>query len=144
MRCLASHRRISMDSRRSVMSAVIEAVRQRYAEKAVQMARGAACCDSSCCSDMECSDGYSSEELTAIGIDPSSSLGCGNPTLLADLKRGEHVLDLGSVAGLDVLLSARLVVAVCHAYVVDMTTDILAVACVTQARACGVHTILTT
>src|SRR5437763_12011664 len=135
MRCLASHRRLSMDSRRSVMSDVIEAVRQRYAEKAVQMARGAACCDSSCCSDMECSDGYSSEELTAIGIDPSSSLGCGNPTLLADLKRGEHVLDLGSGAGLDVLLSARRVGPTGHAYGVDMTDEMLAVARANQSRA---------
>jgi len=124
-----------MDSRRSVMSDVIEAVRQRYAEKAVQMARGAACCDSSCCSDMECSDGYSSEELTAIGIDPSSSLGCGNPTLLADLKRGEHVLDLGSGAGLDVLLSARRVGPDGHAYGVDMTDEMLAVARENQAKA---------
>ena len=117
------------------MSDVIEAVRQRYAEKAVQMARGAACCDSSCCSDMECSDGYSSEELTAIGIDPSSSLGCGNPTLLADLKRGEHVLDLGSGAGLDVLLSARRVGPDGHAYGVDMTDEMLAVARENQAKA---------
>src|SRR5438034_10362991 len=135
MRCLASHRRLSMDSRRSVMSDGSEAVGERYGEKAVQMARGAACCDSSCCSDMECSDGYSSEELTAIGIDPSSSLGCGNPTLLADLKRGEHVLDLGSGAGLDVLLSARRVGPDGHAYGVDMTDEMLAVARSNQAKA---------
>src|SRR5438093_606455 len=53
------------------------------------------------------------------------SLGCGNPTALADLRQGEIVLDLGSGAGLDVLLSARRVSPGGHAYGVDMTDEML-------------------
>ena len=55
----------------------------------------------------------------------SVSLGCGNPTLLAELSPGEVVLDLGSGAGLDVLLSARRVAPGGHAYGVDMTDEML-------------------
>jgi ubiquinone/menaquinone biosynthesis C-methylase UbiE len=56
------------------------------------------------------------------------SLGCGNPTMLAQLKPGQTVLDLGSGAGLDVLLSARRVAPGGHAYGVDMTDEMLALA----------------
>jgi ubiquinone/menaquinone biosynthesis C-methylase UbiE len=80
-------------------------------------------------------DGYTSQELASVGIDPVASLGCGNPTLLADLRAGERVLDLGSGAGLDVLLSARRVGPGGHAYGVDMTDEMLAVARGNQAKA---------
>ena len=106
---------------------VQDAVRERYAAKALQMVEGASCCDSSCC-DTGCGDGYSAEDLASVGIDASASLGCGNPTLLADLHEGERVLDLGSGAGLDVLLSARRVGPSGHAFGVDMTDEMLAVA----------------
>jgi len=117
------------------VSDIQEAVRERYAAKALQMADSASCCDTSCCGDTGCGEGYTAQELAAVGIDPTASLGCGNPTLLADLRPGERVLDLGSGAGLDVLLSARRVAPGGHAYGVDMTDEMLAVARANQAKA---------
>src|SRR2546430_4366118 len=119
------------------MSEVQEAVRSKYAERALTMAEGGAgCCDGGpCCDDSSrCGDGYSAEELASVGITATSSLGCGNPTLLADLRPGERVLDLGSGAGLDVLLSARRVSPGGHAYGVDMTDEMLAVARANQRK----------
>ncbi len=63
-----------------------------------------------------------------VGINEGLSLGCGNPTMLAELKPGQMVLDLGSGGGLDVLLSARRVAPGGHAYGVDMTDEMLALA----------------
>ena len=120
------------------MSELQEAVRERYAAKALQMAKPATdgCCDSSCCGDdAGCGGEYSATELASVGIDPTASLGCGNPLLLADLRPGEHVLDLGSGAGIDVLLSARRVAPGGHAYGVDMTDEMLAVARANQTKA---------
>lgn len=120
------------------MDHIQEAVRERYKSKALQMAAGGAgCCDGgSCCDDdSSCGEGYTREELAAVGLTPEQSLGCGNPTLLADLHPGETVLDLGSGAGLDVLLSARRVGPTGHAYGVDMTDEMLAVAATNQERA---------
>ena len=121
------------------MSDIQEAVRERYAAKALQMAQSSSCCDTSCCGDTSCGEGYSAEELASVGIDPTASLGCGNPTLLADLRPGERVLDLGSGAGLDVLLSARRVAPGGHAYGVDMTDEMLAVARGNQVKAVVVN-----
>ncbi|MDQ2914005.1 MAG: arsenite methyltransferase [Chloroflexota bacterium] len=117
------------------MSDIQEAVRERYAAKALQMAETSSCCDTSCCGEAICGEGYSAQELASVGIDPTASLGCGNPTLLADLRPGEYVLDLGSGAGLDVLLSARRVTPGGHTYGVDMTDEMLAVARGNQANA---------
>jgi len=64
-----------------------------------------------------------------------ASLGCGNPTMLAELKPGEVVLDLGSGGGIDVLLSAHRVGATGKAYGLDMTDDMLALARENQRRA---------
>jgi len=94
------------------MTEIREAVRQRYASAALEMAKGdASCCGPECCGPSEggvsCANEYSAEDVAAIGMDPRVSLGCGNPLLLADLRPGQKVLDLGSGAGLDVLLSAR-------------------------------------
>ena len=119
------------------MDQVQDAVRERYKSKAIQMAAGqAGCCDGGTCCDDEssCGEGYTREELAAVGLTPEQSLGCGNPTLLAELRPGETVLDLGSGAGLDVLLSARRVSPGGHAYGVDMTDEMLAVARANQER----------
>src|SRR5690606_35879078 len=64
-----------------------------------------------------------------------ASLGCGNPTALAELNEGEVVLDLGSGGGIDVLLSARRVGPTGRAYGLDMTDEMLALARANQARA---------
>ena len=122
------------------MSELQEAVRARYAESALRMVKAdvGGCCDDGCCStaagESGCGDGYSAEELASIGLSAAASLGCGNPTLLADLHPGESVLDLGSGAGIDVLLSARRVSPGGHAYGVDMTDEMLSVARENQRR----------
>jgi ubiquinone/menaquinone biosynthesis C-methylase UbiE len=72
--------------------------------------------------------------LKSIGLTESVSLGCGNPTMLAQLEPGQVVLDLGSGAGLDVLLSARRVSPGGHAYGVDMTDEMLALANANRER----------
>lgn len=118
------------------MGVVREAVRSRYAGAAKQIAvlkPGAAsrCGDGDDCG---CGGSYSAGELAAVGLSEDVSLGCGNPTQLADLKPGQVVLDLGSGAGLDVLLSARRVAPGGHAYGVDMTDEMLEVANANKER----------
>jgi arsenite methyltransferase len=116
------------------MSRVREAVRSRYASAAKQLvvfnAQGNG--PDGCCQadgpDCGCSGSYSADELKAIGLSESVSLGCGNPTMLAQLEPGQVVLDLGSGAGLDVLLSARRVAPGGHAYGIDMTDEMLELA----------------
>jgi SAM-dependent methyltransferase len=114
------------------MSEVREAVRSRYAGAAKQIALipvGGPSTDAGCCQadgpDCGCSGSYSADELKEIGLTEAVSLGCGNPTMLAELTPGQVVLDLGSGAGLDVLLSARRVSPGGHAYGVDMTDEML-------------------
>jgi arsenite methyltransferase len=88
--------------------------------------------DAGCCgadgADCGCAGSYAADDLKEIGISEAVSLGCGNPTQLAELRPGQVVLDLGSGAGLDVLLSAKRVSPGGHAYGVDMTDEMLAVA----------------
>jgi SAM-dependent methyltransferase len=105
---------------------------------------GGSCCEASCCGGSDAISGhigeeeYSKSEVQDLGLSLGASLGCGNPTALAQLHAGETVLDLGSGAGLDVLLSARRVSPGGHAYGVDMTDEMLALANENKARA-GVH-----
>lgn len=117
------------------MSEVREAVRSRYAGVANQLKvipAGQTIAEAGCCQadgpDCGCSGSYPLNELAEIGMSEAVSLGCGNPTMLAQLKPGQVVLDLGSGAGLDVLLSARRVAPGGHAYGVDMTDEMLELA----------------
>ena len=118
---------------------VVEEVRRRYADAAnAVLARDkAACCgptDGSCCGP-EALDPESGAALYGpeeAGEVPEAallaSLGCGNPLVVADLRPGERVLDLGSGGGIDVLLSARRVGPTGFAYGVDMTAEMLELA----------------
>ena len=123
------------------MDAIRESVRAKYAETAIKLRDGGSCCDSSCCGGSDTLSGpfgedeYSKAEVADMGLSLGASLGCGNPTALAQLHPGEIVLDLGSGAGLDVLLSARRVSPGGHAYGVDMTDEMLALANENKARA---------
>jgi arsenite methyltransferase len=114
------------------------AVSERYARTALQVlsadtAAASGCCGGGCCtttnSDAITSDLYSSKELDELPVAAAlASLGCGNPTALAELKPGEKVLDLGSGGGVDVLLSARRVGPTGFAYGLDMTDAMLELA----------------
>jgi arsenite methyltransferase len=123
------------------METIQDSVRSHYAQTAIKMRDGGNCCDSSCCGGTDAISGpigekeYSSAEISDLGLSLGASLGCGNPTMLAQLHPGEVVLDLGSGAGLDVLLSARRVSPGGHAYGVDMTDEMLALANDNKARA---------
>jgi DNA-binding transcriptional ArsR family regulator/SAM-dependent methyltransferase len=109
-----------------------EQVRERYAAaaKAVGEGSGSGCCGSrSCCSDSFGESLYSDEQRGDLpGAAALASLGCGNPTAVADLRDGESVLDLGSGGGIDVILSARRVGPTGLAYGLDMTDEMLALA----------------
>lgn len=123
------------------MDKIRESVRAKYAETAIRLRDGGGCCDSSCCGGSDAVSGpigeeeYSKAEVADLGLSLGASLGCGNPTALAQLHSGEIVLDLGSGAGLDVLLSARRVAPGGHAYGVDMTDEMLALANENKGRA---------
>jgi arsenite methyltransferase len=117
-----------------------ETVREKYAEAAKQAASGkAACCGGGAelagC-DPITTNLYSDAEKSALPEQAVlASLGCGNPTALAELKPGEIVLDLGSGGGIDVLLSARRVGPTGKAYGLDMTDEMLALARENQRKA---------
>ena len=121
------------------MDAIKNAVQEKYAEAARQARSGEANCGcgtSGCCGDPISSDLYESgqtAELPEAAV--RASLGCGNPTALAELKSGETVLDLGSGGGIDVLLSARRVGPEGKAYGLDMTDEMLALARENQQKA---------
>lgn len=120
------------------MDAVKELVQQKYGEAARQARSGAKAgcgCGTSCGTDPITSDLY--DEAQAAGVPAEAllaSLGCGNPTALAELKAGEVVLDLGSGGGIDVLLSAKRVGPTGRAYGLDMTNEMLALARENQAK----------
>ncbi|HEY3444589.1 MAG TPA: arsenite methyltransferase [Paludibaculum sp.] len=122
-----------------------ETVKEKYGQAALRVVQGQgnACCGatasvSSCCDSpdpitADLYDALQKSELPETAV--SASLGCGNPTALADLKAGETVLDLGSGGGIDVLLSARRVGPTGKAYGLDMTDEMLALARDNQRKA---------
>lgn len=120
------------------MDTIKEAVQQKYGEAALQARSGAKAgcgCGASCGPDPITSDLY--DDTQAAGVPAEAllaSLGCGNPTALAELKPGEVVLDLGSGGGIDVLLSAQRVGPAGKAYGLDMTDEMLALARENQAK----------
>jgi arsenite methyltransferase len=111
-----------------------EAVKEKYGQAALRVTSGgSSCCGASAALD-GCCDPITSNlyDATQKGELPEAavlaSLGCGNPTALAELKPGETVLDLGSGGGIDVLLSARRVGPAGKAYGLDMTGEMLELA----------------
>ena len=108
-------------------------VKQKYGEAALRVkSGGSSCCGattSTGCADPITSNLYDASQIGQIPEEAMlASLGCGNPTALAQLKPGETVLDLGSGGGIDVLLSARRVGPTGRAYGLDMTDEMLALA----------------
>jgi arsenite methyltransferase len=128
--------------------ALREQVRRRYAAAAVAAEQGGCGCndDGSCCGNANCDGeegaGAFGESLYSIderGELPDTavlaSLGCGNPTAVAELHTGETVLDLGSGGGIDVILSAKRVGPTGNAFGLDMTDEMLALAQANAAKA---------
>ena len=110
-----------------------EVVKQKYGEAALRVkSGGSSCCGAapkSGCADPITTDLYDAAQIGQIPEEAVlASLGCGNPTALAQLKPEETVLDLGSGGGIDVLLSARRVGLTGKAYGLDMTDEMLALA----------------
>lgn len=121
-------------------TSIKQQVRDRYGREALKVrnVKGSACCGSSAsaCGDPITSSLYADAETAQIPSEAlAASLGCGNPTALAELKAGEIVLDLGSGGGIDVLLSAWRVGPAGKAYGLDMTDEMLELARDNQRKA---------
>ncbi len=118
-----------------------EAVKERYGQAALRVVKGgSACCGAAPalegCLDPITSNLYDGSQTSQIPEEAlMASLGCGNPTALAELEPGEIVLDLGSGGGIDVLLSAKRVGPSGKAYGLDMTDEMLALARENQRKA---------
>ena len=119
---------------------ITEIVRDKYAKAALRVTSG----EGGCCGTASSRSGcdpvtgnlYATEQTTALPEEAVlASLGCGNPTALAQLRPGEVVLDLGSGGGIDVLLSAQRVGPTGKAYGLDMTDEMLALARENQRKA---------
>jgi arsenite methyltransferase len=114
-------------------SSIKEVVKERYGQAALRVrAGGSSCCGATAatgCCDPITSNLYDAAQANQLPEEALlASLGCGNPTALAQLKPGEIVLDLGSGGGIDVLLSARRVGPAGKVYGLDMTDEMLALA----------------
>jgi len=118
-----------------------EVVKEKYGQAALRVnSGGSSCCGAGAALD-GCCDPITSNlyDASQTGVLPEeavlASLGCGNPTALAELRAGEIVLDLGSGGGIDVLLSARRVGPAGKAYGLDMTDEMLSLARENQRKA---------
>ena len=115
-----------------------ELVTEKYSRAAAQVREGhknPSCCRQSGGVDPVTSNLYDAEQIGTLPVEALvASLGCGNPTALAELRAGETVLDLGSGGGIDVLLSARRVGPTGKAYGLDMTDEMLELARENQQR----------
>ena len=115
-----------------------DTVREKYAHAALQVLQGTGRpgCGGSTCADPISAELYDAAQTAGLPAQAVlASLGCGNPTALAELRAGETVLDLGSGGGIDVLLSARRVGPTGKAYGLDMTDEMLALAHENQRKA---------
>jgi arsenite methyltransferase len=115
-----------------------ETVREEYAKAARRVTdQAGSCCGAAApAGNPITSNLYGKDETASLpGEAVAASLGCGNPTALAELRAGETVLDLGSGGGIDVLLSARRVGPAGKAYGLDMTDEMLALARENQRKA---------
>ncbi len=117
-----------------------EIVKDKYGKAALRVTSGGSSCCGAAPSRGECdpitSNLYAEGEIQSLPAEAAAaSLGCGNPTALAQLRPGEVVLDLGSGGGIDVLLSARRVGPTGKAYGLDMTEEMLALARENQKKA---------
>ncbi|MFJ8363161.1 arsenite methyltransferase [Streptomyces sp. NPDC093984] len=116
-----------------------ETVRRRYAAAAVKVTEGGTACCGPQPVEVDENFGstlYAADERDALPAEAvAASLGCGNPTAVAELGQGERVLDLGSGGGIDVLLSARRVGPTGKAYGLDMTEEMLTLALSNAAKA---------
>jgi len=118
-----------------------EAVKEKYGQAALRVVTGgSSCCGAVAavegCADPITSNLYDGSQASQVPEEALlASLGCGNPTALAELKAGETVLDLGSGGGIDVLLSAKRVGPTGKAYGLDMTDEMLALARANQRKA---------
>jgi arsenite methyltransferase len=126
---------------------VKEIVKEKYGQAALRVQGGArsACCGGAaavndCCDPITSNLYHADQTGTVPDMAVAASLGCGNPTALAELKPGETVLDLGSGGGIDVLLSARRVGPTGKAYGLDMTDEMLALAD-DNKRKSGLHNV---
>ena len=113
------------------MSQIREQVREHYRSQALNVLQGS---PSSCCGALESDDVFggalyeAGERAELPDAAVLASLGCGNPTAVAELREGETVLDLGSGGGIDVILSARRVGPSGKAYGLDMTDEMIELA----------------
>ncbi|MFC9842777.1 arsenite methyltransferase [Streptomyces sp. NPDC060223] len=116
-----------------------ETVRRRYAAAAVQVTEGGTACCGPQAVEVDENFGstlYAADERDTLPAEAvAASLGCGNPTAVAELRDGERVLDLGSGGGIDVLLSARRVGPTGKAYGLDMTDEMLELALANAEKA---------
>ena len=128
----------------STAEEIKKVVKEKYGAIAAQLSDASSRESASCCGPADCGCGAEvtgprgGDHVTASlggGATASGALGCGDPTAIAELRRGETVLDLGSGGGLDVLLSARRVGPDGFAYGLDMTDEMLALARKNQQEA---------